>query len=275
MPGIDSRAPERTETSSGSSGSPSCLPVGGLEARERLVDLLVEPVGQLAAGLHVRDAGLGRDREARRHAVGAEDARHLGDVRALAAEQVAHLARALREVVDVLHRDRARLHGADPIPEAPVVVERLRDARASRRSRGPLGAARARSGCGASASGEPSAPVRNSCASWPSGKPDASQAPHTTPPAAPENDVRWSASPHDAHAGELRREAGGEQELEAKGELVCVRRPCSGCASSSASSLQRSANTPGCGSGVANRRDTASHARAAESSAAACSRRRG
>ena len=26
MPGIDSRAPERTETSSGSSGSPSCLP---------------------------------------------------------------------------------------------------------------------------------------------------------------------------------------------------------------------------------------------------------
>ena len=35
------------------------------------------------AGLHVRHAGLGRDREAGRHALGAEHARHLGDVRAL------------------------------------------------------------------------------------------------------------------------------------------------------------------------------------------------
>ena len=73
-----------------------------LQALERLGDLLGHPVGLLLAGLHVGDARLGGDREAGRHAVGAEHAGHLRDVRALAAEQVAHVLRALGEVVDPL-----------------------------------------------------------------------------------------------------------------------------------------------------------------------------
>ena len=73
-----------------------------LQALERLRDLVGHPVGLLLVGLHVGDARLGGDREAGRHAVGAEHAGHLGDVRALAAEQVAHVLRALGEVVDPL-----------------------------------------------------------------------------------------------------------------------------------------------------------------------------
>ena len=49
MPGIDSRAPERTETSSGSSASPSRLPACSSSRAERLGDLLVEALG-LARG---------------------------------------------------------------------------------------------------------------------------------------------------------------------------------------------------------------------------------
>ena len=73
-----------------------------LQALERVGDLLGHPVGLLLAGLHVGHARLGRDREARRHAVGAEHAGHLRHVGALAAEQVAHVLRALGEVVDPL-----------------------------------------------------------------------------------------------------------------------------------------------------------------------------
>ena len=43
IPGIDSRAPERTETSSGSSGRAEPLPGLLLEPAERLRDLLLEP----------------------------------------------------------------------------------------------------------------------------------------------------------------------------------------------------------------------------------------
>ena len=73
-----------------------------LQALERLGDLVGHAVGLLLAGLHVGDAGLGGDREAGRDAVGAEHAGHLRDVGALAAEQVAHVLRALGEVVDPL-----------------------------------------------------------------------------------------------------------------------------------------------------------------------------
>ena len=134
IPGIDSRAPERTDTSSGSSGSPSDLPARSSRRRERVRDLLLEAGGLLAAGRHVGDARLGGDREARRHALGAEHPRHLGDVRALAAEQVAHLARALGEVVDELRLPRARAESLGlglgrhpPHPHVGVVLERLRD----------------------------------------------------------------------------------------------------------------------------------------------------
>ena len=118
-----------------------------LEPLERLGDLVLEAVGLGAVGLHVGDARLGRDREARGHALGAEDARHLGDVRALAAEQLAHVARALGEVVDVLrlagysagHEATAAL-----VPTPRAAAGRGRGARGSPRWRDRPAGARAR-----------------------------------------------------------------------------------------------------------------------------------
>jgi hypothetical protein len=77
------------------------------EARQGRVDRLVEPLGLRPPGAHVLHARLGGDREAGGDEVGAEDARHFGDARALAAQQRAHLARALVEVIDPLggHRE--------------------------------------------------------------------------------------------------------------------------------------------------------------------------
>ena len=74
-----------------------------LEPLHRIGDLLLEPVG-LVALAHVRDARLGGDREPRWDTILAEHPSHLGDVGALAAEQVAHLAGAFRELVDPLLR---------------------------------------------------------------------------------------------------------------------------------------------------------------------------
>ena len=59
----------------------------GQEEPEGMADQVEE-----ALAAHVRDAGLRREGEAGRHPLGAEHARHLGDVRALAAEERAHLA---------------------------------------------------------------------------------------------------------------------------------------------------------------------------------------
>ena len=97
IPGIDSRAPERTETSSGSSASPSRLPARSSSARSASASSLGEPVGLGAVVAHVLHARLRGDGEAGRHALRAEHARHLRDVRALAAEQLAHVAAALVE----------------------------------------------------------------------------------------------------------------------------------------------------------------------------------
>ncbi len=104
IPGIDTRAPERTETSSGCLGIAEHLAGALLERGQRLVDLLGQAVGQLATGLHVGDAGLGRDREAGGHPLGAQHPGHLGDAGALAAEQLALIARALGELTDPPHR---------------------------------------------------------------------------------------------------------------------------------------------------------------------------
>ena len=70
--------------------------------------LYVEPRGKRLAGVHVRDACLRRDREAGRNEPGAEDPRHLGDVGALAAQQRAHVARPVGEVVDPAGRHQRR-----------------------------------------------------------------------------------------------------------------------------------------------------------------------
>jgi hypothetical protein len=73
-----------------------------LESCECLVDGVVEPFRAIVGTAHVGDARLGGDREAGGDELRTKHARHLGDVGALAAEQVAHCARPVREVVDPL-----------------------------------------------------------------------------------------------------------------------------------------------------------------------------
>ena len=83
-----------------------------LEAGDALGHLLRQAGRLGAARVHERDARLGGDGEAGGHQVGPEHARHLGDVRALAAEQHAHVARALGEVVHVAGSGCDRGHAA-------------------------------------------------------------------------------------------------------------------------------------------------------------------
>ena len=65
IPGIENGAPERTETSSGSTSSPRRLPMSASSAVRAVGDLVHQAVGQRVAGGHVGVARLGRDREAR------------------------------------------------------------------------------------------------------------------------------------------------------------------------------------------------------------------
>ena len=64
----------------------------------------------------------------------------------------------------------------------------------------------------------------NACASSPSGNAAASHDAQTTPPAAPEKPTEVLALAARRARRQLRREAGGEQQLEPEGELVGVRR---------------------------------------------------
>ena len=92
MPGIETRAPERTETSSGLRLSPKRRPTALLDAAEGRAHLLGQ-VGRILPVVVVEGgADLGGDGEARRHRQA--DRGHLGEVGALAAEQVAHLRAA-------------------------------------------------------------------------------------------------------------------------------------------------------------------------------------
>ena len=110
MPGIDSAAPERTLTSSGSAGSPNFLPTSVLHLLDGRLDLRPDRLGQLAAVLVVGGADLGGDREARGDR-DADDA-HLGQVGPLAAEQVLHVGLAVglaaAERINILGRFRHR-----------------------------------------------------------------------------------------------------------------------------------------------------------------------
>ena len=72
-----------------------------LERLEGDGDLVHQAVGEVIAAGHVRLARLGGDRESRRN--GEAEVRHLGEVGALAAEQVLLVLAALLEGVDVLH----------------------------------------------------------------------------------------------------------------------------------------------------------------------------
>ena len=105
IPGIETAAPERTETSSGSPGSPKRLPVLLLERGQVALDLGLEAVRELPAALRVGAAGVGRDREAGRD--GHAELGHLRQPDALAAEQVATSLGGLVEVVDVAVRGHA------------------------------------------------------------------------------------------------------------------------------------------------------------------------
>ena len=89
MPGIEARAPERTETSSGRSGSPNLAPIASSMPASAVGDLRLQ-IGRIGFAVGVEmGAHLGRDREPWRHRQ-AEIA-HFGEVGALAAEQVAHV----------------------------------------------------------------------------------------------------------------------------------------------------------------------------------------
>ena len=106
------------------------------------------------------------------------------------------------------------------------------------------GAARASGASGASASGRPSASTRNPWASSSSANADASQAPHTTPPAAPEKPPRCSRSPQDAQAESWGASPAASRSFSRKASwLARVARPAS--ASSRASSWQSRLKTLG------------------------------
>ena len=86
MPGIENFAPERTETSSGFLRRPSFAPAAFSSLREVRRSSRVSIVGgSLLPVLVVEVAGVGRDREARRHRQAGVG--HLGEAGALAAEQ--------------------------------------------------------------------------------------------------------------------------------------------------------------------------------------------
>jgi hypothetical protein len=72
-----------------------------LQAHQRLIHGLGQALWR-SPGAHVLHARLGGDREPGWHEIGPEDTRHLRDARSLAAEQFAHVARPLPEVVDPL-----------------------------------------------------------------------------------------------------------------------------------------------------------------------------
>jgi hypothetical protein len=89
---------------------------------QRRIDLLRQVAGQLAAVAVVGGAHLGGDGEARRH--GQAEVRHLGEVGALAAQQLLHGGGAVRfagaEQVDTLvRRAGRRLPGLDHVARFP------------------------------------------------------------------------------------------------------------------------------------------------------------
>ena len=102
MPGIENFAPLRTDTSSGCRRIAELLAGRLFDGRERRLHLVHQAVGELHAGGRVGVAGFGGDREAGRH--GQPQVRHLGEVRALAAEQLLLVLVTLVEQVDVLRR---------------------------------------------------------------------------------------------------------------------------------------------------------------------------
>ena len=89
MPGIEARAPERTETSSGALPSPKPRPVMRPTSASRRVHSLGQAVGIAFAVFVIMRADFRRDRETGRD--WQAEIGHFGQIGALAAEQVAHV----------------------------------------------------------------------------------------------------------------------------------------------------------------------------------------
>ena len=121
IPGIEIAAPERTETSSGSSVSPKRFPERSSSRATCSATSSSSPSGRSPVSI-VRAAGVRRDREPGRHRQ--PEQRHLGEADPLAAEELPAAAGMLVEVVDepghpamVYHassRDAVSLDGGTP-----------------------------------------------------------------------------------------------------------------------------------------------------------------
>ena len=271
IPGIDSRAPERTETSSGSSSSPSVLPACSWSRSSASSTCSAIPSGSSVVA-HVGDARLGGDREARRDALLAEHARHLGDVGALAAEQVAHVPRALGEVVDPLRHRRRALSARTRRARRRTCAWCSSVSRIARSACASAGRRRvrrlARAGARARRPGSRGRPGR-------AGSCPPRRTPHTTPPAAPEKPTRCSGSPHDAQVASCGAKPAASSSLSRKASAL-ARVACGRVAVEQRELVGEQVVDA---AGAARRRrtgaPTASHARAAPSSAAPLSRSRG
>jgi hypothetical protein len=115
MPGIETRAPERTDSSSGLSGSPKTASCDLANLDQRFGYSAFETIGHVAAIVIVPDTGLRSDGQARRHRQ-AEMA-HLGQVCALSAQEISIRSRAFRlpvaKSVDPFRHARLRRCAAD------------------------------------------------------------------------------------------------------------------------------------------------------------------
>ena len=94
MPGIEARAPERTETNKRIFGVAEFFPGDAADLLERGLDLRLEALRIGFAVLIEISAELGGDGEAGRHRQA--EMRHLGKPGALAAEEVAHVGAGFR-----------------------------------------------------------------------------------------------------------------------------------------------------------------------------------
>ena len=117
MPGIETRAPERTETQQRAVRIAEALPDGALDPCERGQDVGFHGAREDALPA-VLAADLGRDREAGRD--GDAEPGHLGEVGSLAAEQLAHRRAAVgapaSEGEDPTRRTRGAGVGGPPRP---------------------------------------------------------------------------------------------------------------------------------------------------------------
>src|SRR5205807_1967083 len=169
---------------------------------------------------------LGRDREAGGYSLRAEYAGHLGDVGALAAEQLAHVAGPLGELVDPF-QDAGNATRSRVWPWCSAISAIARSTWRRARS----------SPEGASASGRPSASAMKAWASTASGNEPASHALHTTPPAAPLKPVRCSRSPQAAQAASWGENPAASSSFSRKASWLARVACAAGSPSSRASSL--------------------------------------